>query len=66
MATSTTYYIDGLLRLPGRDQARDYLQVNVSNTAAAAPANPQQGQVYYNTTDNHFYGWNGAAWVQLD
>ncbi len=33
---------------------------------AADPAAPQDGMIYFNTTDNHFYGYNGAAFVQLD
>lgn len=32
----------------------------------AAPSNPKPGQTYLNTTDSHFYGWNGKAWRQLD
>jgi hypothetical protein len=32
----------------------------------AAPSNPKPGQTYLNTTDSHFYGWNGKEWKQLD
>ena len=32
----------------------------------APPSNPKPGQTYLNTTDSHFYGWNGKAWRQLD
>jgi hypothetical protein len=32
----------------------------------AAPTNPKLGQTYLNTTDTHFYGWNGKEWKQLD
>lgn len=32
---------------------------------AEAPATVE-GKIYYNTTDKHFYGWNGTAWKQLD
>jgi len=32
----------------------------------AAPSNPKLGQTYLNTTDSHFYGWNGKEWRQLD
>lgn len=32
----------------------------------SAPATPTEGTIYYNTTDKHFYGWNGTTWKQLD
>ena len=32
---------------------------------AAAPGSPAEGQVYFNTTDNNFYGWDGTSWVDL-
>ena len=31
-----------------------------------SPVLPNLGQVYLNTTDGHFYGWNGAGWRRLD
>lgn len=30
------------------------------------PADPVEGQIYYNSGTKHFYGWNGSAWKQLD
>ncbi len=33
---------------------------------AAAPSTPAEGTMYFNSTDKHFYGWNGTSWVQLD
>lgn len=33
--------------------------------SATAPTSPAQGQVYYNTANNNFFGWNGTAWVNL-
>ncbi|EOB6242444.1 hypothetical protein ACHELW_002625 [Vibrio vulnificus] len=30
------------------------------------PSTPKFGQVYANSSDNHFYGFNGSRWVQLD
>ncbi len=33
---------------------------------AAAPATPGLGQVYYDSTSNKFYGWNGSTWIALD
>lgn len=38
----------------------------VNSVAAAAPASPKEGQTYFNSTDKHFYGWNGTEWKQLD
>ena len=32
----------------------------------AAPASPNEGQIYFNISDKHFYGWNGSEWKQLD
>jgi hypothetical protein len=32
----------------------------------AAPENPTEGQIYFNKTDKHFYGWDGASWLKLD
>ncbi|MBI3616287.1 MAG: hypothetical protein HY211_07200 [Candidatus Omnitrophica bacterium] len=31
-----------------------------------AIASPAAGLIIYNTTDNHFYGYNGTDWKQLD
>ena len=33
---------------------------------SSAPSSPKTGQTYLNTTDSHFYGWNGKEWKQLD
>lgn len=33
---------------------------------SSAPSSPQSGSLYFNTTDFHFYGWNGSIWKQLD
>ena len=33
---------------------------------AAAPSTPATGDMYYDSTTNHFFGWTGAAWIQLD
>jgi hypothetical protein len=32
----------------------------------SAPSSPNSGALYFNTTDFHFYGWNGGQWKQLD
>jgi len=33
---------------------------------SSSPPSPKTGQTYLNTTDSHFYGWNGKEWKQLD
>lgn len=40
-------------------------QVEFKNKSSA-PSNPIEGSIYYNSTDKHFYGYNGTSWVQLD
>lgn len=35
----------------------------VIQNLASAPANPKEGQHYYNTSDHIEYVWNGTAWV---
>jgi len=33
---------------------------------AGFPVSPVAGQAFLNTSDGHFYAWNGTAWKQLD
>ena len=47
------------------DLAKNELQNAVIQQLASAPASPVQGQLYYNTTDDNLYIWDGAAWVDL-
>lgn len=45
-------------KLEGRNQRVHQL--------STAPSSPVTGQLYYNTTDNTFYWWNGTAWRSAD
>lgn len=50
----------------GIDLAQQQAEQIVIHKLAAAPGSPVSGQVYYNTTNNKYYGWNGSAWNQMD
>ena len=45
------------------DLQQNELQNAIIQNLATAPSNPKAGQVYYNTTDNKEYLWNGTVWV---
>lgn len=53
-------YIDS----PAEGQVRfDYYITIIGSSSAPTPS---AGSIYFNTGDNHFYGYNGSSWVQLD
>lgn len=35
-------------------------------TGKVRPSSAVPGQVYFDSENNHFYGFNGTVWVQLD
>lgn len=45
------------------DFNKNQLQNTVIHPSATAPSNPKQGQIYFNTTDNNIYRYNGTQWV---
>jgi hypothetical protein len=52
--------------IPSENTAQSNAASEVLKTYPIAPPDPRPGQMYFNTSDRHFYGWNGSAWVRLD
>lgn len=51
--------------LTNYDFNKNQLLNAVIQVLASAPGSPVPGQVYYNSTDTTFYGWNGSGWLNL-
>lgn len=51
--------------LTNLDLNKNELQNVRLQNLGAAPSSPVSGQVFFNSGDKHFYGWNGTAWINL-
>ena len=47
------------------DKVNTTVPLELANLSSA-PSSPSRGMMYFNTTDNKFYGYNGSSWVALD
>ena len=67
-----SYATTGSNVFSGSQQITGSLSISGSNSTivlpnhSAAPSSPASGSLYFNTTDFHFYGWDGGQWKQLD
>jgi len=68
--TGGEIYYKGSWEAPGDNVSQKTKGQSVSSDhfplKDAAPDNPTEGQIYFNNTDKHFYGWDGVSWLKLD
>lgn len=53
-------------QLSNLDFGQNQIQNALLHPTSSAPSSPKPGQVYYSTSANVLYGWNGTAWRPLD
>ena len=51
--------------LTNLDLNKNELQNARIQNLATAPSNPEEGQIYYNTTDKKVYKWDGVQWSDM-
>ena len=56
----------GLGVVSGEGEASSAEEPTLVNRGATAPANPEEGQIYFNTAEKCFYGWTGKQWERLN
>lgn len=47
------------------DLSQNEIQNAVIQNLSSAPPNPKEGQIYYNTVDDIYYGYSNGSWINL-
>jgi len=69
---SSSFTTTGSNQFNGNQTITGSLNISGNNSTiilpnhSTAPTSPLSGALYFNTSDFHFYGWNGGQWKQLD